>query len=266
MPKNEMQKRCFRFIGYFCKLNNVIDKMANDFFQFKKFTVWHDQCAMKVGTDGVLLGAWVAVDGAKRLLDIGTGTGLVALMLAQRSSPEARITAIEIDPHAADQANENVSRSPWAHRIDVKRQDIKSYVAAEKYDTIVSNPPYYKNALRCPDEQRSAARHDECLTYEQLLQAVSMLLEAKGEFTVVIPMDVAEEFQAAAARYALCPIRLLRIATKPGASPKRILITFAFESAHLGSLEEKELLVEKSRHCYSSEYIALTRDFYLKME
>lgn len=240
--------------------------MANNFFQFKKFTVWHDRCAMKVGTDGVLLGAWTAVDGAKRLLDIGTGTGLVALMLAQRSSLEARITAIEIDSSAADQASENVSCSPWVDRIEVRHQDIKNCVVAEKFDVIVSNPPYYKHALRCPDEQRNAARHDGCLTYDQLLQAVSMLLDAKGEFTVVIPMDAAEEFRTIASRYGLLPIRLLRVLTKPGVSPKRILMTFAFESVDRGVLEEKELLIEESRHCYSAEYIALTKAFYLKME
>ena len=116
--------------------------MSNPYFQFKQFTVWHDQCAMKVGTDGVLLGAWASVERARRILDIGTGTGLVALMLAQRSLPDAKIVALEIDEAAAGQARENVARSPWQERIEVVQADFKKYRSSDKFDVIVSNPPY----------------------------------------------------------------------------------------------------------------------------
>ena len=130
--------------------------MSQPFFQFKQFTVWHDKCAMKVGTDGVLLGAWTPVESSARILDIGTGTGLVALMLAQRCS--ASVIALEIDGTAAQQAAENITRSPWGSRIEVVCQDFRLYSNKNnslKYDTIVSNPPYFTDSLKCPDSQRT---------------------------------------------------------------------------------------------------------------
>lgn len=151
--------------------------MSQPFFQFKQFTVWHDKCAMKVGTDGVLLGAWTPVESSARILDIGTGTGLVALMLAQRCS--ASVIALEIDETAAQQAAENITRSPWGNRIEVVCQDFRLYSNKNnslKYDTIVSNPPYFTDSLKCPDSQRNTARHNDNLSYEELLKGVSNLL------------------------------------------------------------------------------------------
>ena len=145
--------------------------MSQPFFQFKQFTVWHDKCAMKVGTDGVLLGAWTPVESSARILDIGTGTGLVALMLAQRCS--ASVIALEIDGKAAQQAAENITRSPWGSRIEVVCQDFRLYSNKNnslKYDTIVSNPPYFTDSLKCPDSQRNTARHNDNLSYEELLK------------------------------------------------------------------------------------------------
>ena len=150
--------------------------MSQPFFQFKQFTVWHDKCAMKVGTDGVLLGAWTPVESSARILDIGTGTGLVALMLAQRCS--ASVIALEIDGKAAQQAAENITRSPWGSRIEVVCQDFRLYSNKNnslKYDTIVSNPPYFTDSLKCPDSQRNTARHNDNLSYEELLKGVSNL-------------------------------------------------------------------------------------------
>ena len=167
--------------------------MSNPYFQFKQFTVWHDKCAMKVGTDGVLLGAWTSVESAHRILDIGTGTGLVALMLAQRSLPDANIVALEIDEAAVGQARENIIRSPWKERVEVVQADFRKYRSSDKFDVMVSNPAFLVDSLECPDRQRAAARLNDSLTYEDLLEGVSGLLTENGFFTVVIPADVAEK-------------------------------------------------------------------------
>ena len=136
--------------------------MRNPFFSFKQFTVRHDRCAMKVGTDGVLLGAWADVRHSRSILDVGTGTGLIALMLAQRC-PQAQIVGIDIDEAAVGQALENMSASPWAERLSAQCQDVRSLCQEGCYDTIVSNPPYFVDSLKCPDEQRTTARHTDTL-------------------------------------------------------------------------------------------------------
>lgn len=234
--------------------------MPNPYFQFKQFTVWHDKCAMKVGTDGVLLGAWSSVKNAQRILDIGTGTGLVALMLAQRSN--AFIVALEIDCAAAKQATENVVRSPWQDRIEVLQVDFKQYTSTTCFDVIVSNPPYFVDSLKCPDQQRNAARHNNELTYEDLFSGVSQLLSKDGEFTVVVPTDVSDSIKEVASNHSLYPCRQLNVITKPGLPPKRTLITFVFKKQECRT---EELLIELTRHQYSKEYIELTREYYLKM-
>lgn len=234
--------------------------MANSYFQFKQFTVWHDKCAMKVGTDGVLLGAWAPAKDALQILDIGTGTGLVALMLAQRS--QAAITALEIDKDASIQAIENIERSPWQSRIEVVRADFKSYRPALTFDLIVSNPPYFIDSMKCPDGQRSTARHTNELSYEDLIEGVSALLSHNGTFCIVIPTDVSEKVKSIALKYHLYPERQLFVITKPGATPKRTLINFTFKEQDCYT---EELLTEISRHQYSQEYIALTKDYYMKL-
>ena len=235
--------------------------MSNSYFQFKQFSVWHDKCAMKVGTDGVLLGAWAPTENSSRILDIGTGTGLVALMLAQRNSI-ASITALEIDDKAAQQAVENVGKSPWKSRIEVVQIDFKSYLCDQKFDLIVSNPPYFVDSLKCPNNQRSTARHGCELNYEDLLQGVCQLLAADGAFTLIIPTDVSEQVKELALANKLYPSQELLVITKPGAKPKRSLITFTHQ---LQVCQTEELLTEISRHCYSPEYTALTQDFYLRV-
>ena len=236
--------------------------MSNPYFQFKQFTVWHDKCAMKVGTDGVLLGAWASVQNARRVLDVGTGTGLVALMLAQRSLPDTRIVALEIDEVAVRQAEENVARSPWKGRIEVMQGDFKECRFPDKFDVIVSNPPYFIDSLTCPDQKRSSARHNETLTYEELLEGVAGLLTEEGYFTVVIPADVAGRVKDIASMWNLHAVRQLNVITKPGGIPKRALITFSFFSQECVM---EELLIELARHQYSKEYIALTQEYYLNM-
>lgn len=236
--------------------------MSNPYFQFKQFTVWHDKCAMKVGTDGVLLGAWASVRNAHKILDVGTGTGLVALMLAQRSLPDADIVALEIDKAAAGQAGENVARSPWKERIEVVQADFRNYQSSDKFDVIVSNPPYFVDSLECPDQQRNAARHNDSLTYEELLEGVAGLLAEDGAFTIVIPTDVADRVKMIATAKNLYAVRQLNVITKPGGIPKRTLITFTFSNRECII---EELLTELARHQYSEEYIALTREYYLNM-
>lgn len=235
--------------------------MPQPYFQFKQFTVWHDKCAMKVGTDGVLLGAWAPVGSANRILDIGTGTGLVALMLAQRTG-KASITALEIDSDASIQARENVERSPWKERVEVIQADFKQYYSPLKYDLIVSNPPYFADSLESPDQKRNCARHNGHLTYEELLKGATSLLSAQGIFTLVIPSDAAGCVAELAAKYALYPSRQLLVSTKVNDKPKRILISFTFEKQECHT---EHLLTEIARHQYSEEYIRLTKDFYLKM-
>lgn len=237
--------------------------MANPYFQFKQFTVWHDKCAMKVGTDGVLLGAWSSLEGATKIMDVGTGTGLVALMLAQRSLPDAHIVALEIDSAAAGQARENVERSAWKDKIDVVQADFRLYDTPVRFDVIVSNPPYFVDSLECPDRQRSTARHNNSLSYEELLHGVTRLLSENGRFTIVIPTDVVDKVKLIASECNLYAIRQLNILTKPGGKSKRTLIAFSFDGRKECVVEE--LLTELARHQYSEEYIALTREYYLHM-
>lgn len=236
--------------------------MSNPYFQFKQFTVWHDKCAMKVGTDGVLLGAWTSVETARRILDIGTGTGLVALMIAQRSPEYSKIIALEIDTTAAAQAMENVLHSSWKDRIEVIQSDFMNYQSEEKFDVIVSNPPYFIDSLECPENRRNTARHNNSLNYQSLLTGVSELLSDNGIFTIVIPTDVCEQVKQIAYENKLYAIRQLFVSTKPNTEPKRTLISFAFQEQ---KYQPERLLIETSRHQYSKEYINLTKEYYLKM-
>lgn len=234
--------------------------MPNPFFAFKQFTVYHDRCAMKVGTDGVLLGAWTRVDGSRKVLDIGTGTGLIALMIAQRCP--AAVTAIDIDSEAVAQARENILASPWSHRVEVALQDVCTYCPDSVFDTIVSNPPYFIDSLKGPDQQRNTARHTDTLDADRLLQAVSGLLHPLGHFSLIIPADQQEEMIRTAALHGLYPSRHTAVITRPGLTPKRALLEFRKTE---GSCMQEELVIELERHVYTPEYTALTRDFYLKM-
>lgn len=235
--------------------------MPQPYFQFKQFTVWHDKCAMKVGTDGVLLGAWTPTDSARRILDVGTGTGLVALMLAQRCEAPF-ITALEIDKDTAVQAQENIDRSPWKERIEVIQGDFNHFHSSFQYDLIVSNPPYFIDSLECPDRQRNSARHNAHLSYKELLKGVAGLLSPDGRFALVIPWDVAAYVIELAETYALYPSRQLLVMTKTNDKPKRTLLSFTFKKQECLT---EQLLIEIARHQYSEEYIRLTKDFYLKM-
>ena len=238
-----------------------IRSMANPFFTFKQFTIRHDRCAMKVGTDGVLLGAWTNVNHSQNLLDIGTGTGLIALMLAQRC-PEASITGIDIDAEAVKQAFENVQSSPWASRVEVTLQDICTFTTDQRFDTIVSNPPYFINSLKCPNNQRNTARHTDTLDAEKLLCNVARLLSDNGRFSIILPAEQTDLLIQTACTQGLYPSRKTAVITRPGLPPKRILMEFQKTRK---AFQTDELIIELERHIYSEEYIALTKEFYLKM-
>lgn len=233
--------------------------MRNPFFRFKQFTIWHDRCAMKVGTDGVLLGAWVSLAQARRVLDIGTGSGLIALMAAQRCP--AQVTGIDIDSEAIGQANENALASPWKERIRFCQADVRTFYD-EPYDTIVSNPPYFRERVHCPDEQRNAARHTESLTFEHLLDAIGRLMSADGSFSVILPVEAGEHFITSAAERHLYLLRRTYVHTKPSAFPKRVLMTF---SRTIQACDTSHLTIEESPRVYTPEYVSLVGDFYLNL-
>lgn len=235
--------------------------MPNPFFSFKKFTVYHDRCAMKVGTDGVLLGAWTNVTFSQRILDIGTGTGLIALMLAQRN-PKAFITAVDIDEEAVKQAKDNILASPWKDRIEAVLQDICVASSLPTYDTIVSNPPYFIDSLKCPNLQRSTARHTDTLNANSLFGKVAELLTEDGRFSMIFPAEQAEELIQIAENKGLYPTRHTEVITRPGLPPKRSLMEFQkTKKAYVAN----KLTIELERHVYSEDYISLTKDFFLKM-
>ena len=235
--------------------------MPNPYFTFKQFTIRHDRCAMKVGTDGVLLGAWADISCSRNILDIGTGTGLIALMLAQRC-PQARIQAIDIDTGAVNQAQENILASPWNDRVEACLQDIRTYRPKQLFDTIVSNPPYFVNSLKGPDGQRNTARHTDSLDMASLLESAASLLTPEGRFSIILPAEQTDALTTSAERVGLHPSRHTAVITRPGLVPKRTLMEFCRTKE---TFQTDELVIELERHVYSEEYIRLTRDFYLKM-
>lgn len=216
---------------------------------------------MKVGTDGVLLGAWVNAGKASTILDIGTGTGLIALMLAQRS--DARIDAIDIDIDAVDQAKINIEKSPWNNRIHIIHEAFQIYSQEEiKYDLLITNPPYFLNALKSPDEKRSIARHDHQLGQCDLIEAAARLLNPGGKFGVILPFTEYQLFSEQMLTKDLFENRKTLVFTKPGKKPARILAEFSHFKL---PVEMGEIVIEKyGRHAYSEEYIQLTRDYYIK--
>lgn len=235
--------------------------MSNNYFAFKQFTVYHDQCAMKVGTDGVLLGAWVSAEAAGTILDIGTGTGLIALMCAQKCN--ARIDAVEIDPDACRQAVQNFNASRWNQRIILYPASFQTFALQNRgpYDLIVSNPPYYRNALKAPDRQRTTARHNEQLTWESLLFHTRKLLTSTGSFCVIIPAPDAEHFIRLAYFNGLHPREKTFIRSVSYKPPVRCLLRFtASEDDHC---EINELSIRNNENEYSSAFRDLTRDYYL---
>ena len=233
--------------------------MSNPYFEFKQFRLDQQECSMKVGTDGVLLGAWFPVGAGCSVLDIGTGTGLIALMAAQRGA--GSVTAVEIDVAAAVQAERNALNSPWTGMVKVICADIARFESDCLFDRIVCNPPYFRNSLRCHDEGRSTARHGDALSYETLVECSVRLLADGGSLSVVLPYDGVEEFLKCAQTYGLYMIRRTDVVTVPGKNPKRTLLTLSngYQPPVIDVLQMND-----SDGKASSDYINLVREFYLK--
>lgn len=236
--------------------------MSNDYFSFKQFTVRHDRCAMKVGTDGVLVGAWAV--GGRRILDIGTGTGLIALMMAQRC-PEARVDAVDIDADACAQAEANVAASPFADRVHVVHASLQDFVGRMTeegvYDAIVSNPPYFVDSLKNPDAKRSLARHTDTLSFADLFRGVSRLLSPDGHFSVVIPTDRRSDMKREAFVFGFRTHREVFVKTVERKQPKRLLMDFS--RSPIEALDLQEVVMQGADGKRSEWYDSLTHDFYL---
>ena len=233
-------------------------------FQFKQFTIQQDRTAMKVGTDGDLLGAWASIENNPfSILDIGTGTGLIALQLAQRCHAEV-IDALEIDDDAYEQAVENFEISPWSDRLFCYHAGMDEFVAEieDKYDLIVSNPPFYTENYKTENTQRDTARFTDALPFEELLASVAHLLEPTGVFQTIIPYKEYEYFVNLAKINALFPQKTCHVKGNPEADFKRSLISFSFKKT---TNNVEELVIETARHQYTDDYISLTKAFYLKL-
>ena len=237
--------------------------MANSYFKFKQFTVYQEHEAFGVTTDSVLLGAWAAVEGAENILDIGTGTGLLALMAAQRS--EARIVAIEPDRISFMQAGLNITASPWHGRITLLNTSIQEYRPSGNllFDAIITNPPYFVDSLLNPSESKARARHTVNMSHADLAGAAARLLSPAGILHLVLPVNEAERFLALAAEGGLICVRRCSVRPTPALPPARVLMSF--QPGGPQSCDESEMAIEKGgRHIYSDEYVSLTKDFYLK--
>ena len=237
--------------------------MALEAFHFKQFSVSHDRCAMKVGTDAVLLGAWAPVNPTtKSILDIGAGSGILALMLAQRSNAEL-IDGLEIDGEAYEQCVTNFESSPWADRLFCYHASLKAFSNEIdiKYDFIISNPPFYNATYTTNNESRNTARFEAAMPFNKLLESVRKLLSKNGTFCVIIPFKLEKKFVEIGKENTLFSDKILRVRGKKNSVIKRSLMAFSFEK---NPVKVKEIYLERKRHVYSKDFINLTKEFYLK--
>lgn len=237
-------------------------------FQFKQFSIHQDRCAMKVGTDGVLLGAWASLEGKPNsILDIGAGTGLIAMMMAQRSNAASigiGVDAVELDANAFEQCVENFEASPWSDRLFCYHASFQDFAKEidESYDLIVSNPPFFSEEVSSGNSSRDIARQEASLPFQELLLGVSNLLSNTGQFAIVLPLDSEKEFTNSAEDYGLYPIKITHVKGNKNAPIKRSLLEF---SRRPSGCRIDTLIIEQQRHIYSEAYIKLTEEFYLKM-
>ncbi len=244
-------------------LLNYIFSMTSP-FKFKQFTVNQDRCAMKIGTDGVLLGAWASVQNKPfSILDIGTGTGIIALQLGQRTQAQL-IDALEVDENAYEQCVENFENSPWSDRLFCYHAALEEFVEEidDRYDLIVSNPPFYCEDYKSNDKIRDIARFNDSLPFKELIDSVSVLLSAEGIFATIIPKKEEKHFIALASKVNLFPNRVCRIRGSATSEEKRSLLEFSFNKT---KIKVEELTIEIARHEYTEAYKNLVEDFYLKM-
>lgn len=235
---------------------------GDNIFRFKKFSVTQQKSAMKIGTDGVLLGAWASGDKPLSVLDVGAGTGIISLMLAQRF-PDAVITGIEVDADAAGECRNNFEASEWGNRLKVVNTDFAFFDSADrKFDLIVSNPPFFANGIKAPDTGRALARHSsENLSPEKLLEKGASLLSAKGYISMIVPAEHEETLIFKATLMKLSVSRLTRVTSKEGKPPVRIMIEFTNHSEGVPVISG--LSIRDSNNCFSEEYINLTKEFYI---
>jgi len=240
-------------------------------FKFKEFTVKQDKCAMKIGTDGVLLGAWASLkNNPNSILDIGSGTGIIALQIAQRSDAEI-IDALEIDDNAYEQTVENFENSDWGDRLFCYHASVQQFINEidDKYDLIISNPPFYNDDFETKSKARNTARFTSSLSFNELLISVSKLLEKDGLFSTIIPFKEEQHFIELASKAHLFPSRMCRVKGTPKSKIKRSILEFSFlampDGRQESEIEITELIIELERHQYTKEYVALVQDFYLKM-
>ena len=237
--------------------------MSNTWFKFKQFTVSHDKCAMKVGVDGVTLGAWADVAEAKNVLDVGCGSGLISLMIAQRC--DAQITAIDIDNQGIIQTTENVDNSPWKERIDVQHISFQEYahVTSDRFDVIISNPPFFNNSLKNPSESRTTARHTDSLSHQELLACSKKLLNPDGKLCLILPVEEGNACIETGKETGLFCSKIVSIFPNSSKPAKRLLLEFILSET---ACVERNLTIETDvRNQYTPEYTKLVKDFYLKL-
>lgn len=239
----------------------IFAEMANDSFSFRQFTVRQRPGVFRVGTDGVLLGAAADVSGAERILDIGSGTGLIAMMLAQRSAAE--IHAIEPDMASFEQLKENIAGCRWSGRVNLHNKKLQDFYPGITFDLVVSNPPFFTDSLKNPDQQKASFRHDVTLTHNDLLEGAARLTGFDGRFVVIMPWAEGNLLIAEAAGFGLYSNHILKIRPLPTSPFRRMIITF---SRLKTKPSENILTIEHGRrHDFTEEYRKLTGDFYLKL-
>lgn len=229
-------------------------------FRFKHFEIDDTLSAMKIGTDGVLLGAWVDVEADESILDVGTGTGLVAIMCAQRSAT-ARVHGIDIVADAVAEARHNMMRTTWCDRLSAEHADLRGYGPDVRYDHVVSNPPFFLTTLHSPDAERAMARHADTLTYADLVSAAERLLKPGGRLSVVLPTECASTFRRVAFERVWLS-RITNVITREGEAPRRTLMEFRLTDKPLMPRAD-ELVIQAKDGSYTEEYRCLTKEFYL---
>jgi len=237
--------------------------MSNIWFRFKQFKVEQDKCAMKIGTDSILLGAWTNCSEAKTVLDIGTGTGVLALMLAQKS--DAEIFAIDIDEQSVIQAKQNVNNSPWHNRIHLYNSSLQNFThSLPSFDIIIINPPFFKNSLKAPDALRTLARHAYTLTHQDILTFCTKNLSQAGKLAIILPLEQGNNFIKLSSQIGLYCIRKCYVKPNPNKEAHRLLLEFSFQKQ---ITQETEIIIETgTRHHYTNENKKLTKEFYLNFK
>lgn len=229
-------------------------------FQFKAFRMQHHRSSMKIGTDAVLLGAWACVNGAKRILDVGTGSGVIALMIAQRTTSDVVIEAIDIDRESVEEASANARSSPWSEKINIHRSSLQEFQSLTKFDLIISNPPFFQNSLLPPAPSRQQARHDEMLSFEDLIFHSTRLLQKAGQLSLILPFAEGRQFKTLAAERGLFLVRETAVFTKASKPQERWLLEFSLST---GKKTTDKIILFEQRGTKTDAYRELTHPFYL---